>query len=299
MKKIIVTGANGFIGSNLVRFLLEKKNYEVVALIRKSEFMPFSHKKMKIVNADFEDYGNLNKLLPKDDYYAFVHLAWFGYGELTNDYRTQINNVLHACEAAEASAMIGCKKFVLADSFHEYLYNKNSADLGLASIYGSAKFSTRRLCQTICHRNEIEFNGLLISNIFGHGDFSSRTINFFIKSMIEGKDLKLVDGNDLYDWVYIDDAVEEMTLAIENGKNNSVYYIGTENPMTLREILIKCKNCLKSDSQLFFGAFNDNSFVDYTKFSFKNTFLELGYKTKYPLETAVLLHSEWIKENLK
>ena len=110
--------------------------------------------------------------------------------------------------------------------------------------------------------------------------------------------MNLVTGEDLYDWVYIEDAINEIKLIIDNGKINKLYYIGTENPKTLKELILISKKRLNSSSKINFGVFNDDTFIDFTKFDFRNTFDELGYSTKYSLSEAITKYSKWVKENL-
>lgn len=83
MKKVIVTGASGFIGKALVKRLL-KDNVEVWAIVRDRkkldniEITP----KLKIIESELKEYKNLEGKINEKNFDIFIHLAWDGvYGE--------------------------------------------------------------------------------------------------------------------------------------------------------------------------------------------------------------------------
>lgn len=296
-KTVCITGSNGFVGRNLTSYLL-KSGYKVIGLIRKGESHPIKDDNLTLIEADFEDYCNLYNILSAHNIDIMVHLAWNGYGKQTNDIDVQFSNVKYSIDLLKLSNKLGIKKFLFADSMHEYLkIRNNDGSLSLCSIYGSAKSCFNKLCSTYCFRNDIHFNGLLISNIFGEGDFSNRTINQFVTKMIKNEPLDLIPGEANYDWISINEAVKEILLVIEKGRNGRDYYIGSDSIKPFKEILIDAKKALDSNSQLNFGKYIDNSFIDFDSFDTKSIFCELGYKMHYSFEEEIIKLKEFLIQN--
>ena len=119
MNKVIVTGANGFIGKTLVSTLLEK-GYDVVALDFRFDDALANNSHVKCVNVQKKKVSELKSEIPDDDYRCFFHLAWAGTsGEGRADYEMQLNNVRLTCDYIKLCSEIGCKRIVYASSINE------------------------------------------------------------------------------------------------------------------------------------------------------------------------------------
>ena len=92
MKKVCITGADGFIGSNLVKKYLES-GYYVVGIGLNDENIILENKNYKFYKIEFDNYDKIPVILFEKDFESFIHLAWYGYGKLTNEYNAQIINI--------------------------------------------------------------------------------------------------------------------------------------------------------------------------------------------------------------
>jgi len=126
MKKIIVSGASGFIGQALIHALIEQ-GVEAYGLCSHPEkwVAPVPGGNLHIMRAEFTDYKKLPQIINGQGFDAFVHLAWQGYGTAKNDYAVQFANVAYACDAVEAAVSCRCKRFLFVSSIHEFLKGKN------------------------------------------------------------------------------------------------------------------------------------------------------------------------------
>ena len=96
MKKVIITGANGFIGTALCREL-STKNIQVTAIVRDQESNIDNIRKIpgiSIVYCELSKYEKLPQLIRDRKFDVFYHLAWVGNaGKLRGDSNVQINNI--------------------------------------------------------------------------------------------------------------------------------------------------------------------------------------------------------------
>lgn len=299
MSKYIVTGASGFIGNALTRKLLANGD-EVWAIVRSKEKMNnLDSANLHIVEADFTQYNQLSEMIAEKDFDCFFHLAWQGYGKLTNDFYTQIPNIMYACESAVTADKLRCKKFVFADSSHEFLKCKdNKGQASFCSIYGAAKYATRRMCSVILQNSATQFIGVLFTNIFGVGDFSNRSTNTMLKKLLAGEDLDLTPKDILYDWTYIDDCIDGILSAAKLGQHNTIYYVGHKELQTFGEIMSDVKDVVAPLAELRFGKYVDNSFVDYSLIDLESLHRDTGFECKADFKESILKTADWLKEEV-
>lgn len=296
MKKVIVTGASGFIGGALTKRLLEKgitvygvgtDENKLTVFREYGDFVP--------ITADFSRYDMLNKLIPVTGFDAFFHFAWGGYGKDTNNIHIQTKNVVAAQLAAAEAGAMECEKFIMACSSHEYQVNENKNGVGVCSIYGASKTAAKIYAKVISHNSGMKYNGVIFTNVFGVGDTSSRSANSFIRRLLRGEDLDLINGEHLYDWTYIDDVVSGIISAAERGLDGKDYYVGSKSLRPFRDIVTDVRDILSPSSGLNFGAFNDTSYIDYSKINISELYNDTGYTAEADFRESILKTAEWVR----
>ena len=163
-----------------------------------------------------------------------------------------------------------------------------------ASIYGVCKLCARELCNVLL-KDSMEFVATAFTNVFGVGDRSKRTANFFIHKLLMGQSLDLIEGDNAYDWTYIDDAVEGLIVVGEKGKNGKQYYIGSRVPLKFKEILTRVRDIICPTAELNFGKYNDNTYTDYSCFDLDALYNDTGFECRTDFREAVLKTAEWVK----
>lgn len=296
MKKVIVTGASGFIGKALVKRLLEN-NVEVWAIVRnKDKLSGLKNDKLKIIVANFEEYLDLEKKIIERDFDCFYHFAWDGCGYSSNDYNVQYRNIKYTCDALSLAIKLKCKKFFFPESSHEYLKDTDGV---LSNIYGITKSCTKNICKVIAKQNNIIYLGGIFANVFGIGDYSNRSANIIIKKLMNNEDLDLIEGNNLHEWTYIDDAIEAVYKITEEGKDGKSYFIAREKMYTFKEIIYIAKNSLKSKSILRFGEYKNRDEIDYVYLNKNLIYKSLIFKDMNDLGESIIMLARWLlnKEN--
>ncbi len=254
--KAIVTGANGFVGSAVVKKLIEE-NIEVLAIdLSFSESRLPQSKLIKTLEASIAD---INKLCIKDNYYdVFYHFAWVGSaGPLRADEKVQTQNALWTVDCLRYAANIGCKKFVCAGSImeyevHEVMYSQGTKP-NPAYIYGVGKVLAHELCKPIANQIGIDLVWAYITNAYGVGEKSPRFINTTLRKIINKEPLEFTAGTQNYDFIYIDDVANAFYLLGLHGKANKGYMIGSGTARPLKEFIIEMCNANAQDNAPLFG----------------------------------------------
>lgn len=304
MKKVIITGANGFIGKNLVRNLALKgiKVYAIVKNITSdiSEIENISN--VEIIYCDLENILELKQKICNQNIDVFYHFAWAGTsGNTRANYELQLINAKACCDAVKAAREMEIKKFVLAGSIMEYECQKyisqDFAQPGLGNIYSTAKLSAHYMAKTLAYNLGIDFVCATISNVYGVGEVSQRLINTTIIKLIKNEETSFTEGNQLYDFIYIDDAIRAFELIGQYGKSFKTYYIGNKKPQLLKEFLLKIRNCVNKNVELGLGkvTFNGVS-LNYTEFSTMGLYEDFDFKPIVNFEDGIKFTSEWLRK---
>ena len=208
MKKVIVTGATGFIGGALTKKLLSMgvKVYGVDINAERLETMKQYGDFVPIV-ADFTKYANLSEIINESGFDVFFHFAWQGvFGDSFKDYRLQLNNAAYAADAIMAAKSLNCHKFVLAGTYNEYeienFMRSDSFTPRYTCIYSTSKMAAELVCKTLAFQNGIEYSAGRICMAYGEGNRSKMLANIVINQLNNKKNPKLIEGNNYYDMIY-------------------------------------------------------------------------------------------------
>ncbi len=301
MNKIIVFGASGFIGKAFVDYLISKEYNPIIVSPDNAIFQYQAYEKFQKIEVDFNSINTLSDIMKPDDYYAFVYLAWGGYGSATNDYSIQIQNIKPVCDAVIQSKKIGCGRFIFASSFSEFMISEDEQKThnqgASANVYGSVKHAARIISHSVAKQNNVDFIGVAFANTFGPGDYSKRTPNKFISSFLSNATINLTTGEHLYDWNYISDTIEGLFLASINGYKDELYYIGNRMLKPLKEIVYDIKDILNSSSEINLGLYKEDYYLDYSSIDTNKLYRHTGYLAKTNFKEAILKTAKWVQDN--
>ena len=303
MKKVIITGAGGFIGGALTELLLSKGIIVYGVDISEKSLERHSGKDNFIpVIADFTQYEHLYEMI-QDNIDVLYHFArQGGYGAAFKDYRLQLNNSIADCDAISASIRIGCKKFVFAGTVNEYEMNTYiDADYfepRYTYVYSAVKQVSEAICKTIAHNNGIEYCAGRIVMAYGEGFKSLTSLpNVIITNLLTNTPCKLIEGKNLYDMIYIDDIVRAFYAIGENGVNMKSYYVGHRKIGTFREIIEQIAKVLNPSCPLHFGEYPDSSSgVDYKNIDAEALYRDTGFECQSDFKESILKTAEWLKQ---
>ncbi len=300
--RAIVTGANGFVGSNLIKKLIDN-NIEVLAI--DLSFNPSrldENKKIKRLELSIENISNLKEIVDNGKYDVFYHFAWIGSaGPLRMDEKIQVQNAMLTVDCLRTAKEIGCTKFICAGSImeyevHEAMYAQGSKP-GSAYIYGVGKVLAHELCKPIANAIGIDLIWAYITNAYGVGEKSPRFINTTLRKIIHNEPLEFTAGTQNYDFVYIDDVANAFYLIGLHGKANKGYMIGSGNARPLKEFITEMCNANAGDNKPLFGNVPFTGVnVDIDTFDIGEIVSDCGFKAEISFAEGTRRTIEWLKE---
>lgn len=300
MKKAIITGANGFVGTALVKELVSQ-GVEVYGIVWRNTMQLPQIPGITWIRCNMDEYERLPIYIEDREIDVFYHLAWEGTaGVLRSDTAVQLHNIEGSCAAVCAATKLGCEKFIFASSIMQYEIEalmKSESGVPASSIYSIAKIATDYMCRTVANRENVEYVSALISNIYGPGEKSPRLINSSIRKMQKGEHISFSDGTQLYDFIYITDAAKAFSLLGEKGKNNKIYYIGNRQPRPLREFLLEMRDIVAPDLEIGLGELPFHGIsLTYHEFDTEAIYHDTEFTAKISFQEGIKRTLAWIQK---
>lgn len=258
MSKILVTGGAGFIGEHLCQKLVED-GHEVKCL---DNFYRFDEEKIselkseenfELIDADIRDRENIEPHFLDVDH--VVHLAAQSdvAGSLENkDYSFETNvegtwNVLRSAEENNVD------RFIFASSREVYgdTEGKVSEDQELdpKNYYGASKTSGELYLDQFEEYSDLETYALRLANVYGPGD-KNRVIPIFLEKSKKGENLELYGGNQILDFVWIEDVVDAFVTILGRGHEQRKINIASGEGTSIRELAQLVKEITSSRSNM-------------------------------------------------
>lgn len=296
-KRAIVTGANGFIGSHLVAELL-KNNYYVVALVHSSSDRLPKDERCRILKlADVDS----QKQCIEEGADFFFNLLWAGVDTGgRGSMEIQLNNIDSSLKMVELASRLKVKKFIGVGSVMEIESMKNldsnTAVPTMAHIYGGAKIATAIFSKSLAIKKNMKFNWVRLTNAFGPGEISNRLICYALKSCLLNQTPKFTEGDQLYDFIYIEDAVRGLRLIAEEGKNLKTYLLGSGAPQPLKNYLIQIQQLVAPNLFFDLGFYKYNcESLTYSDLDASELSKDCKFTTNYDFKDGILNTFNWLR----
>ncbi len=221
MKRAVVTGATGAIGSALVRELAES-GVEVLVLVRKesarSRNIP-RHPLVRQIGCDLAGLANLPNETGQD-YDVFYHLAWAGTtGAARDDMYLQNRNVRYALDAVTAAERFGCRMFVGAGSQAEYGPAdgklKPDSPVKPETGYGYAKLCAGQMTRSLARQLGMRHVWVRILSVYGPNDGPQSMVMSTIRKLRSGVVPEFTRAEQMWDYLYSRDAARALRLVGE------------------------------------------------------------------------------------
>lgn len=308
---MLVTGAAGFIGSNLSRELL--KNYNVFGVDNFHEYYekPLKKANLRTISGSNEflfeerDITNFGDVESLPNFEAVFHLAaqpgvrdsW------DNGFRSYaINNVLGTQQVLELATKTGAKRFIYSSSSSVYGDSikspaKELDHLSPISPYGVSKLTGELLANAYAQAYDLKVRSLRYFTVYGPSQRPDMAINRVINCTINNKVFtQYGDGSQSRDFTYIDDVVNANILAFETPQENpsQVFNVGGGEEISLLGLIREVEEIAGSKLKVNREHVSKGD-VRTTKADISSIKAELGWIPKVSLKEGLKSQVEWQK----
>jgi CDP-glucose 4,6-dehydratase len=311
-KAVFITGAAGFLGSWLTKFLVDA-GADVVALLR--DIVPQSElyrsgyiHKVTIVRGALEDYLTLERALGEYQINTVFHLGAQTQVEIANrnplsTFESNIRGTWQLLEACRRSSAV--KKIVIASSdkaygIHDVLPYTEGAALKGSHPYDVSKSSADLIALTYFNTYKTPLTITRCGNFYGGGDINfSRIIPETIRYVIRGMPPVLrSDGAMIRDYFYIEDAAHAYMMLAERMDDERIhghaFNFSNENQVTVLDLTQKILRLMGSILQPKILATAAHE-IPHQYLSAKKARDMLGWKPRYSLDEGLTKTIEWYK----
>jgi len=237
--KILITGATGFIGRELVKKL--QYNYEIVTLVRENSDISIINKlTCKIVK--YKQHLEILEIFQKEKVTGVIHCASSVIVEHNeNNIEELLNsNIMYGTYLLEASKQSGVKWFINTGTFWQ---NYNTNDYNPVNLYAATKEAFQNLAKYYTETSSIVFTTLKLNDTFGENDTRDKVFNLWNNISKTNQSLDMSKGNQIIDISYIEDIINAYTILIGHLNsykslefNNKVFAVKSNERMTLKEL---------------------------------------------------------------
>ncbi|WP_417327701.1 NAD-dependent epimerase/dehydratase family protein [Halarcobacter sp.] len=287
--KILVTGATGFIGQNLVTVLL-KKDIEIFCLVRENSDCSTIHKKAKIITYD-KEIDRLLEVFEKEKFDGVIHLASLFLSEhKTNDIANLISSnikfgtmVLEACKKSEV------KWFINTGTFWQNYENK---DYNPVNLYAATKEAFENIAKYYTQTSNLIFTTIRLNDTFGPNDTRNKVFNLWAKIAKSGETLEMSAGEQIIDISYIEDVVLAYEILISHLSSkealsfkDKVFAVKSQTRASLKELSKIFEKATNSKLNIIWGGreYRQREVMQ----PWENGELVPSWSPKYTLEEAI------------
>jgi UDP-glucose 4-epimerase len=297
-RKILVTGASGFIGSHLCRRLCEDGR-QVHAVSRKVQ--PSDERGPHWWQGDLADLSAVRGLLADIQPDVIFHLAGYALGsrELEAIQPAFCSNLITTVNVLTVATEMGCGRVVLAGSLEEP--QSGDSEVVPSSPYAASKWASSaygRMFHAL-YRTPVVIARIFM--VYGPGEYRLRKlVPYVIRTLLRGQDPRLSSGKRPIDWIYVDDVADGLlALARAPHVEGSTMDLGSGSLVNIRTVVELLANLVDSAGKPLFGALPDRPMEQVRVANTAATHARTGWRAKTPLEEGLRRTIDWYAEQLR
>ena len=311
MSYVLVTGAAGFIASNLLVYLVNKypdrkflgidkesycsntRNFEEI-----QNFTNFVYKKL-----DLLDESGVEQLFRDYNISTILHLGAYSHVDLSfeNSLLFTQNNVVATHILLEASKRSNVSLFLyfstdeVYGSKDEISYETSIRDP--SNPYASSKACGEFLARSYYHSFKMPVIVTRCNNVYGPKQFLEKVIPRFVLRLLHDQTLQIQgSGKQKRSFLYVDDVSNAVDILLDKGVPGEIYNIGTTNEISINCLAEKLCFLLNKESKI--QHVEDRNFNDQRYLISSEKIQQLGWNVKTDFNEGLLRTIEWYKNNL-
>lgn len=291
--KIVVTGATSFIGKAFVDVALEK-GWEIVAVVRRNSPKAKAFEgvdNVSVAELNMDEYGKIAEAAGSFD--CLAHFAWDGTrGAQRMDKELQQKNYENSVALIKAAIDSGCKRILTAGSQAEYGPQNGviteQTECKPNTEYGVYKYKLFTTASELCEKAGVSYKEPRFFSLYGPGDFEKTLIMSMIDNMRNNRRCELTECVQMWDFLYVKDAVRAVAALCELDCEDGAYNLGSGDVRELKAYVEELYSLLNSSSELVYGAvpYPETGMVSITP-SVRKTQTLLNWKAEYSFADGI------------
>ena len=314
-KKVLVTGAAGFIGCE-VSLILLAKGYQVVGIdnmnayyqvsLKEDRLKRLDHSQFRFEKMDLADAKAMAALFEREHFDGVIHLgaqAGVRYSLVNPQAYIDSNitgflNVLECCRHNPVAHLTYASSSSVYGRNTKTPFATDDPVCKPSSLYAATKRSNELMAETYHHLYQINATGLRFFTVYGPWGRPDMAPWLFADAILHDKPIKIFNnGNMMRDFTYIDDIAQGVVKVYENGvgKNeNRLYNIGHGNPVNLLDFVKTLEKHLGKDAEKIYMPMQPGD-VEVTWADTVALEKDVGYTANTDLDTGIKAFADWFK----
>jgi len=285
--KVLLTGATGFIGSNAARALVAA-GHEVHAIVRPNSDRSRLDPSLRLVTGDLLDSSFIP---PPSSFDCCIHLAWY---VEPGKYLDSPLNERWVEASLRLARTVGCPRFVAAGTCLEYALSdgplRETSATGPRTLYAQSKLELLHALQSL----DMETAWVRIFYQYGPHEDPRRLVPYVINGLLRGETVKLVPGEQVRDFLHIED-VGTAVRAVAESQLTGVVNIGSAEPVTIRDLALKIGDAIGRRELIALGAQPYSPFDPMHILADNTKLRSTGWRPRYNLDSGLSATIDWWK----
>lgn len=306
-KKILIVGGSGFIGTNILK-KINKSTYQIYASTFKSKKY-LKVKNVKYIKGNLKNINFCRKITKSID--SVIMCAAVSSGAMVMQQNPMFHvddNVLMNLNILKASSENKVKKFIFISSNTVYpvskkTMNEKNVNYSLFDKYfnvGWMKIFSEKICQM--YKNKMNILILRPGNIYGpHDKFDpvkSKVIPSLIRKFEKRKIIEVWgDGNDIKDFIYVEDFVEIVLKLLKKPFNFLILNVASGKSISLRKIINILSDKYKVEKKNIVYNKSKPSMIPVRKINIQKLKVIINFSLKFSIKKGLIKTIEWYKKN--
>lgn len=299
-KRVLVTGATGFIGSHTIGPLLQR-GYEVHAVSSKST--PASDTPVIWHQADLFDNACSARLLEDVQPTHLLHLAWYVVpGKLISS-ELNFDWVRSSMEVLKSFQRKGGRRIVMPGSSYEYDWSygychETRTPTVPNTTYGACKHALDLMTQAFCQTHELSYAWPRVFFLYGPNEHPDRLVSSVIRSVLQGQEARCSHGRQIRDYLHVQDVADAIVSVLDSTIEGPIN-VGSGTAVPLRDMIVTIGRTLGREDLIRLGAIpsraNDAPLVIA---DIKRLTTEIQWQPQYSMEAGLAHTIEWWRQQL-
>lgn len=297
MSRVLITGANGFIGKHCIKELINRGYDDIHAIssISRLDEKFYWHK------CNLLDISEVNNTILKLKPDNIIHLAWdTEHGKYWNS-ELNLSWIQSSLQILKSFKAINGKSILLAGTCAEYDWNygyckEDITPINPNSLYGTSKNALNSIMNSFYKETNITSLWARYFFVYGPEENKYKLIPYIINSLLSGETAVCKTWKQIRDFIYVEDAARATIDLLEKAPSGS-YNISSGTPTLLKEIANKIGIKLDKEELINISDYNNLDIFPFLLGDTSKIFNTISFSPLYSIDQGLDLSIKWWKEN--